>query len=175
MRVVLASTNPVKRRAVKRALACLFPEEDHEVVGVAVPPGPPPYTEQAILEAARHRVRRARAQAPQGDFWVGIEAGVHPTPLGPWWMTAWVVVEDTEGRTSPARAGAFPLPPSLVEHLKKGRPLGEAFAFWRPHEEARRRAQGLVGLLSDGRFSREELYVQAVMLAFLPWCRPELW
>ena len=175
MRVVLASRSPVKRRAVEQALVRLFPEEDHVVVGVAVPSGLPPYTEQAILEAARHRVRQARAQVPQGDFWVGIEAGVHPSPWGPWWMTTWVVVEDTEGRMVPARAGTFSLPPSLVEHLKKGRSLEEAFAFWRPQEETRRRAQGLVGLLSDGRCSREDLYVQAVMLAFLPWRRPELW
>lgn len=175
MHVVLASRNPVKRRAVEQALVRLFPEEDHVVVGVAVRSSLPPYTEQAILDAARHRVHQARAQVPQSHFWVGIEAGVHPSPGGPWWMTTWVVVEDAAGRTASARAGTFALPSALVEHLKKGCSLEEVFAFWRPHEEARRRAQGLVGLLSDGRFSREDLYRQAVMLAFLSWRRPELW
>jgi len=129
MRVVLASTNPTKHRAVAQALRRLFPEEDHEVVGVAVRPGPPPYTEQRILEAARH----------------------------------------------PARAGTFPLPPRLVVLLKQGLPLEEALTRWRPQEEARRRTGGLVGVLSDGRLLRESLYVPAVMLAFLPWRRPELW
>ena len=175
MRVVLASTNPTKHRAVAQALRRLFPEEDHEVVGVAVTPGPPPYTEQRILEAARHRVHQARARIPKGDFWVGIEAGVQPAPRGPWFMTAWVVVEDAAGRWVPARAGTFPLPPRLVVLLKQGLPLEEALTRWRPQEAARRRTGGLVGVLSDGRLLRESLYVPAVMLAFLPWRRPELW
>ena len=84
-------------------------------------------------------------------------------------MVAWVVVEHAGGERNTARAGAFRLPRPLARKLARGQPLHRALQAASPQAEARRRAQGLVGVLTGGALTRQELYTQAVVLAFLPW------
>lgn len=169
MLVAVGSENPIKTQAVEQALARLFPGVRIRVQGVSVPQGPPPFTDQAILQGARRRAAHALQRVPQAAFGVGIEAGVHPATDGSWWMVAWVVVEHVQGEGNASRAGAFRLPPHLARQLARGQPLHQALQAADPRTEAQRRAHGLVGVLSQGALTRKDLYTQAVILAFLPW------
>ncbi len=175
MDIVVGSQNPAKLDAVREAFARLYPTTACHVVGVQVPPGPPPYTERNVRAGARHRMHQARMARPHADFWVGVEAGVQPASQGPWFMVAWIAVEDAAGRISEARAGTFPLPPAVIHALRAGKTVEEALAQTLLEEDSHRRRHGLVGVLSSGLLSRRDLYVQGVLLALLPWRRPELW
>lgn len=170
-RLVVASQNPSKIEGVREAWSRLFPDVEAGIQGIAVVgPERTPWGERAIRGWAEARLVQARERAPEADFWVAVEAG-----LAPWdeevLMTAWVVVADREGRCHAARAATFSLPPDLRAAVA----AGTFFAHWAPEEEHRRHTQGLVGVLSAGALLRRELYAQAVLLAFLPWRRPELW
>ena len=172
LRVVVASQNPVKIRAVQRALQRLFPEWPWQVQGRAVASGvaAQPLSDAETRRGARQRARVARQAVPQAHLWVGIEGGVQPGHAGevPWLSFAWVAVLDPHGHEGLARTGSFPLPPTVVALLQQGLELGEADDRVFGTRESKR-GLGAVGLLSQGALDRTALYEQGVLLALLPY------
>ncbi len=177
LRVVVASQNPVKIRAVQQALAWLFPERSWDVVPCEVPSGvaAQPMSEAETRQGARQRARAARQVAPEAHLWIGIEGGVQPGSEGePWLALAWVAVLDAHGHEGLARTGSFPLPPPVVALLRQGLELGEADdQVFGTHDS--KRHLGAVGLLSHGALDRAGLYAQGVLLALLPYRNHELY
>jgi len=177
LRAVVASQNPVKSRAVRRALNRLFSPGAWQVDARGVPSGvaDQPLSDAETLQGARLRARAARDAVPEAHLWVGIEGGVQPG-LGdaPWFAFAWVAVLDPHGHEGLARTGAFPLPPSVVALLQQGLELGEADdrVFGLRHSK---RTLGAVGLLSHGVLDRAALYEQGVLLALLPYRNHDLY
>ncbi|NPA31429.1 MAG: inosine/xanthosine triphosphatase [Chloroflexi bacterium] len=177
-RVIVASENPVKIRAVERALARLFPATRWEVRGqaVSVPVPAQPLSDAETRRGARARAAAARQLVPQARWWVGIEGGVQPgrDASEPWMALAWIAILDASGHEGLACAGRFPLPPPVVAELQKGLELGAADdrVFGTRHSK---RHLGAIGLLSHGALDRTELYAQGVLLALLPFRNPELY
>ncbi len=171
-RVIVASNNPVKQEAVRRAFARLFPQQIWEVQGVAVPSGvrEQPLSDAETLQGARQRAQAARKAAPKADYWVGIEGGVQPD--GDDLLSfAWVVVLDAQGRVGRARSGTFLLPPPVVRLVRQGYELGIAddMVFGQANSKQK---MGAVGLLSGGVIDRTALYEHAIVLALLPFKHP---
>ncbi len=177
LRVVVASQNPVKVRAVQQALAQLFPEWPWEVVPRAVDSGvaAQPLSDAETRQGARQRARAARQAEPHAHLWVGIEGGVQPGQDGePWLALAWVAVLDPHGHEGLARTGSFPLPPAVVDLLRAGLELGAAddVVFG---TQGSKQDLGAVGLLSHGALDRAGLYAQGVLLALLPYRNHDLY
>ncbi len=168
MHVVVLSQQRDKVAGVAQALERLFPRRPWWLHSVKPPVEGMPYTEHQVLDFARRRLAWGRRTIPQADFWVAIEAGLHPEPGGERaWMVAWALVQDATGRTGQARAGAFPLPRAWWQAWR-ARP--EAPPPWKAQA-----GTGAIDRLSRGALARQELYAQAVLMAFLPWLEPELW
>lgn len=174
MRVIVASENPVKVEAVRRALQRLFPNRPITVQGCRVDSGvaDQPRSDSETLAGARNRAEAAAIAHPDADLWVGIEGGVEERPEG-MASFAWVVVRSPRG-LSPARSGTFFLPPAVARLVRQGYELGDAddrvFGLHNSKQQ-----MGAVGLLTHGVIDRTALYCHAVTLALIPLVRPELY
>ncbi len=88
---------------------------------------------------------------------------------------AWAVAKSCKtGAVSKARSASFMLPDKLAELVKQGMELGDAddqvFARTRSGQ-----GSGTVGILSNGLITRTGYYEHTVMLALIPFMKPELY
>lgn len=168
MKVVVASMNPVKIRAVKQAFAAQFEGSSLEFVSLDVPSGvsEQPMSDTETREGARQRVRAAREAHPEADYWVGLEGGLEEHD-GLLMASAWMAVGDRSGRISEARTPTLPLPPGVQALVHEGLELGAAND--RVFETVNsKQAGGAFGLLTEGRYTREGIYTQTLVLALIP-------
>ncbi|KAL6760799.1 inosine triphosphate pyrophosphatase-like protein [Haematococcus lacustris] len=179
--VVVASTNPVKVSAVRRAFARAFGVQAPVVIPVQAASGvsPQPIGDEETLQGARNRICSARAAklTQPNTLLVSIEGGVGRRPVdGKMECFAWAVAEHgSTGAESVARSAAFVLPDVLTELVEDlGQELGHADAkvFGRASLGS---GMGTVGQLSHGLLSRTEYCEQAVLLALLPFMNPDLY
>lgn len=101
MKIVVASGNPVKIKAVEQGFNPFF--NVGEILAVDVPSGvsDQPFTEAETVAGARNRVNEAKQAVKDADFWVGIEGGVEA--MGDTLAAfAWVVVSSA-GKSGEAR------------------------------------------------------------------------
>jgi inosine/xanthosine triphosphatase len=172
--IVVASTNPVKLRAVESAFRRMFPGETLRVSGSNVPSlvAQQPFSDAETLSGAQNRVAGAQAAVPQADFWVGVEGGVEENPDG---LTgfAWIVVRSRD-RTGQSRSGTFLIPPRVADLIRGGMELGDAddVVFGRSNSK---QENGAIGLLTRDVLDRVALYEHAVILALVPFRNPDLY
>ncbi|MEK7541494.1 MAG: inosine/xanthosine triphosphatase [Patescibacteria group bacterium] len=173
-KVVVASTNPVKLRAVAEAFARMFPEATYGVEGISVSSGvsDQPTSDAETKAGAWNRACRA-ADTAAGDFWVGIEGGVEEHAEG-MVAFAWVVVRSADGRIGRGRTGAFFLPPQVAGLIRDGKELGDAddIVFGRVNSK---QENGAVGILTDNAVDRQSHYEKAVIMALIPFKNEQLY
>lgn len=73
-----------------------------------------------------------------------------------------------------AKTAAFPMPPPVTELVKQGLELGDADdkVFSRVNSK---QGSGTVGILSNGIIDRSAYYEHAIILALMPWIRPDVY
>lgn len=168
LRVIVASQNPVKVGAARAAFAAVFPDASLDVTGtrVASGVGDQPDSDAKTRHGARQRARSASDARPGADFWVGLEGGVE-TYDAQLVAFAWMAVLGRRGDISEARSATLPLPPAVKELVDGGMELGEAndrvFATVNSKQGG-----GAYGLLTDGRYTREGIYAQTLIIALTP-------
>ncbi|MCY4145833.1 MAG: inosine/xanthosine triphosphatase [Chloroflexi bacterium] len=172
--ICVASQNPVKLRASLAAFQRVFPDQAFAVRGVDVESGvsDQPMSRRETLQGAFNRAANARAAQPNADYWVGIEGGIAETPFG---MScfAWVQVLGQAGRVGCGQTAVFFLPGEVAQLVRAGLELGEADdkVFGRVNSK---QGNGAIGLLTDDAIDREAYYVQAVIMALVPFKNPQL-
>lgn len=179
MRLVVASKNPVKVAAARHGFQLMFPGNSYTTHAVSVPSGvsDQPFSDKETLQGAINRAENARVQEPDADYWIGIEGGVEDSPdqrIGSLESFAWVVVVDREsGKTGKARTAAFYQPEEVAKLVRTGVELGHAddVVFGTSNSK---QSSGSVGLLTGDVLNRESYYVQAVILALVPFKNREL-
>lgn len=172
--VALGSTSPAKVRATETALRTVH-GRFVAVTHVAAPSGVPaqPVGDEETYAGALTRARGALALVPGARLGVGIEAGVTTgDPGARMYTSAWVVALDRTGLTGSARSATFEVPGFLAERVVAGEELGTALDRAYGLERAKD-GPGAAGVLTRGGVSRSDLYVQAVLLALVPWLAPE--
>lgn len=168
MRVVVASRNPVKIGAAREAFAALFPGRALDVTGIEVDSGvgDQPDSDAKTRQGARARALQAFDAEPGADFWVGLEGGVDVLD-GQLMAFAWMAVKGRRGDISEARSATLPLPPAVKELVDAGLELGAAndrvFATMNSKQGG-----GAYGLLTEGRYTREGIYAQTLIIALTP-------
>ncbi len=174
MKIIVASKNPVKVNAVKIGFERIFPELKAAFEGVAVPSlvSDQPLSDEETLRGAANRAKNAKADFPNADYWVGIEGGIEMQGDD---MTAfaWIVIQSNDS-LGKARTGAFFLPPPVVALIKQGKELGEADDIVFGASNSKQKG-GAVGLLTQQVIDRTSLYVEAVIMAFIPFKNPGLY
>jgi inosine/xanthosine triphosphatase len=177
--IIVASLNPVKIAATVEGFSAMFPGSAFTSRGVSVPSGVPdqPLGDAETLQGALNRAQRAREIEPDADFWVGLEGGVleeEGLEDGPKLVQsfAWVVVLGGT-RTGKARTAAYYLPEETAKLVRDGMELGPAEDIvW--GKSNTKQKNGSVGLLTGDVIDRKGYYVQAVVLALIPFKNPAL-
>ncbi|GAB4169633.1 MAG: inosine/xanthosine triphosphatase [Wenzhouxiangellaceae bacterium] len=172
--VVIASTNPVKRRAVETALSAIWPARRLTVEEVSVSSGVPeqPVGDEQTRQGAWNRACNAARCCPHARLAFGIEGGVEESPVG-LLAFAWVAVVG-ERRHGWARSPAFVLPEAVARRVRAGVELGQADDEVFGQSDSKR-SQGAIGLLTRGVLDRAGLYRPAVIAALAPFLNPELY
>ena len=116
MRIVVASRNPVKVDATRRAFSELIPDVSLDVGSVEVESGvsDQPVSDEETRRGARTRAINASHAQPAADFWVGMEGGIEVID-DQLMAFAWMAVLGRSVSISEARSVTLPLPPAVRE------------------------------------------------------------
>ena len=171
MKIVIASKNPVKIKAVRSAFKKVFPDKKFEFIGLEVPSGvaSQPIGTKETLKGAKNRALKA-SKIIKADFYVGMEGGVSKKLNT---ERAWMFILDKNGKTGKASTGTLPLPEEITKLLQNGKELGDATDIIFGSKNSKQ-AAGAVGLLTKGIVNREKYYLQALILALIPFTNPKL-
>lgn len=175
IKVFVASSNPVKIDTTKNGFQKMFPQEKFLVSGLSTLSGVSnqPMTEAETLVGALNRIQNLQKFSPTADYWVGIEGGVENF-AEQLQSFAWVVIKSKKGMISKSRTASFFVPPEVSRLVNEGIELGEAddLVFGRTNSK---QDTGSVGILTDNVLTRSTFYEQAVILALIPFLKPELY
>lgn len=173
MTFAVGSTNPVKINCVSAAIAEFWPEA--RALGVATDSrvSHQPNSDHEMFTGALNRARQALAQVAEASYGVGLEGGVQDSADG-MWAYAWVAVIDREGRVGCGQTGRFRLPEGVAQLVRAGLELGEADDRFFGRENSKQQ-EGAIGLLSNGKLDRLQLYKQGVIFALLRFVNPEFY
>lgn len=175
LKIIVASTNPVKIKATLAGFKLMFPQEDFLVDTVVVDSkvGEQPMTDKQTLAGAINRTLAAKKHHPKADFWVGIEGGVEDIGQE---MTcfAWVVIVDKKGKIGKGKSGTIILPPAVAKLVRGGMEMGEADdkVF---HMTNSKQKMGAVGILTDNIIDRTKYYIDTIILALIPFKNKNLY
>jgi len=172
LKIVVASSNPVKIAAAEQAFAAQFPAGVIDVTSVEVDSGvdDQPQSDEETRRGARTRAANAKKCRPEADFWVGLEGGTEV--VGGHLMTfAWMAIRSRHEGLSEARTVTLPLPPAVKDLVDSGLELGAANDRVFKTLDSKH-GGGAFGLLSDGRFTRQAIYEQALTIALIPFVNP---
>ena len=169
----VGSTNPVKVNCVTQAVRQFWPDAQTVGVNTDSQVSDQPMSDEEMFMGARNRAWHALALTPDATHGVGLEGGVLGTPQG-MWAYAWMVVVDRAGRTGIGQSGRFMLPAGVAELVRSGLELGEADDRFFGASNSKQKA-GAIGLLSDEKIDRLQLYLQGVTFALLPFVHPEFY
>jgi inosine/xanthosine triphosphatase len=168
MKVAIASLNPAKIRAVREAFSLQFPGIRIEYLPVSVESGvsDQPRTDDETRTGARNRALNAGKLIPDADFRVGLEGGIDT--IDEYLVAfAWMAVQSVDGRIGEARTVTLPLPPAVRALVEQGIELGDAND--RVFSTVNSKHQGgAFGLLTNGLYTREAVYTEALVIALVP-------
>ena len=158
----------MKIGAAREAFASLFPDADLAMCPVDVDSGvsDQPISDAETRAGARSRAMRAADALPDADYWVGLEGGVEVID-DQLLAFAWMAVKGSNGHVSEARSATLPLPPAIKELVDKGMELGDANDRVFSTDNSKQ-GGGAYGLLTDGRYTRESIYTQTLIIALTP-------
>lgn len=170
LRILVGSTNPVKRGAAFKAFAKAFPSHTIHCEDRNVPSGvaDQPMTEFDTILGAQNRVRHCANEdvSHSFDFYIAMEGGVDNFSEGPATF-AYVSILDQQGNIVTGRSANLPLPKSVYLRLEQGEELAtvmdELF-----NENNIRQKGGAIGVLTNHLETRESVYQQATVLALAP-------
>lgn len=168
MKVCVGSKNPVKIRAVKKAVGRFFRAE---VFGVEVSSGVSPQP-MGFEETFRGALNRAKNAYKRANWGVGIEAGlIYIEPLRNYFDIQICVIYD--GSISIGLGPGFIYPPKVIEEVLRGREVGEVMEELTGIREIGKKI-GAIGYLTAEKVTREEITEQSVLMALVPRIRAEL-
>jgi inosine/xanthosine triphosphatase len=173
--VAVGSANPVKVEAVRRELGtilgCKVQATGHAVeTGVAEQP-----RDDEVVRGARNRARLARAADPGCDYAVGVEAGLMRFPGEPAHVEVQAcVVVDRDGWETHGWGPGFHYPAWVTERALRGE-MVSAILGPVANDDRIGSTTGAIGYLSDGRLDRTALTQQAILMAFVPRIKRDLY
>ncbi|MFA6602661.1 MAG: inosine/xanthosine triphosphatase [Candidatus Shapirobacteria bacterium] len=174
-KVIVASTNPVKIKAVELGFKRMFPNVDFNIIGVSAPSGvsDQPLSEEETLTGAKNRVQSARKLVNVADFWVGVEGGTKESGKD-LVAFAWIVIESKNNQVGQGRTGSFFLPSQVARLIKQGYELGHADDIVYKQNNSKQ-ANGAIGILTEDVLTRTTFFETAVILALIPFKNPDLY
>ena len=163
-RILVASSNPAKLKAVEEAFGEFFGEI--EIVGQKVDSGvsDSPLSQEETIKGAKNRIKNLKLNKDL-DFKVSIEAGTDRIEDVRYLFT--FVMIETNGEVLFGRSISYPLPSKVSVMLEKGAHLSDIAAKMSGEEDIRSKG-GFVEYLSKGTIDRSALTKDAVICALFP-------
>ncbi len=183
-KVIIASKNPVKIESTRIAFEEMFPDEKFEFVGVSVPSNvtDQPMSSEETYTGAINRLNNAMNEFKDAHYWVGIEGGIEKSKQG-MEVFAWIVIKSksikdqksmTSSKEGKAKTGTFFLPRKVIELVEQGIELGKADDIVFGKKDSKHNS-GSVGILTGEVRNRTQYYVEAVILALIPFKNKDLY
>jgi inosine/xanthosine triphosphatase len=175
VQVAVGSANPVKVAGIGAELGRILKAKTDVRpfdVGSGVPEQP---RGAQTLRGARNRARRAREAWPDCDYAIGLEAGLVRYPEEKIHLEAQACVAiDRNGWETHGWGPGFQYPDWITERALRGEMVS---AILGPVANDPRigSTTGAIGYLTEGRFDRSQLTQMAVLMAFLPRFRRDLY
>ena len=170
-KVLIASRNPVKINATKKAFKEVFSDR-FEFKGVSVDTlvSDQPMSNDETLKGATNRLQNIKHL--EADYLVSIEGGVDLLDNN-YEAFAWIVISD-KNKIGKAKTASFALPLKISKLIKEGYELGDAddMVFKRSNSKQQ---NGAVGILTNNLIDRTEYYVHAIILALIPFTNSKLY
>lgn len=168
MRILIASKNPVKQQATERGFQKTFPQMVCEYISMEADSAvkDQPDTDQETITGARNRILSLKKKDAEADYYVAIEGGIERI-YEKMFAFAWVVIEDKNGKIGEARTVTFEIPPQVASLIEQGIELGIANDQVFGTENSKHKS-GAVGILTNDILTRTSEYVDAVILALIP-------
>lgn len=175
VKIVVASRNPVKLNAALEGFKCMFPDKSFELEAVSASSNvrEQPLSDHETFQGAFNRASTALKEHPLADFWVGLEGGVEEMDSH-LHSFAWAVVRSSDQKWGKGRTATFVLPPKIAALIRQGMELGSAddVVFKKSNSK---QENGAVGLLTGNVIDRKKLYMDAVILALIPFKNAHLY
>jgi len=173
-RIVIASLNPVKSGAVEKGFRRIFPLDSFEFgpVNGSSDVSDQPMSSKESLQGATNRANNARSNAPDADYWVGIEGGIEDSSRG-MAAFAWIVILSKD-RSGLGKSATFFLPEKLAKLVRGGMELGKADDLVSGRMNSKQK-DGAIGLLTQNVVDRTALYEQGVIMALVSFKNVELY
>jgi inosine/xanthosine triphosphatase len=162
-KVIVASLNPAKIKAVESAFVAVFPQHKFEFIGVSVDSGvsDQPMSNVETKLGAQNRVTNAKHALPNADYYVGMEAGIEDNAT-----FAWMLIESGQHHGE-SRSSSLMLPPKVLSLIEQGLELGDAMDAVYGTTNIKQKG-GAIGILTHNLLSRSSVYHQALILALIP-------
>jgi len=124
---------------------------------------------------ARKRAELALARSRDAEYGIGVEAGLlFDEGIGEWVDVQYCAVVDRLGFVSMGHGSGFYYPEPVTRDVRRGKTVGEVMG--RLSKDRRiGRTTGAIGWLTQGYLDRTRLTEQAVLAAFVPRVRRELY
>ena len=169
MKIIVASANPAKIRAVQEAFSQIFSGQPLQCSGQKTVSGvaAQPMTSEETLQGALNRLQAVAAAAPGADYYVAIEAGLDGDC-----SFAWIVIAH-QGRISKTRSASLPIPPAALMALQQGEELGDVMDRMFAQHNVKQQG-GAIAMLTNHLLTRSSVYQQAIILAMIPFIQPQL-
>ena len=173
-KVLVASTNPVKIEACRRAFNKVFPDIVFEFSGIGVASGvaDQPMDIEETFAGARNRVNALVKLGEKASYFVGMEGGLNIFK-NEYFAFAWMYIRSDDGFEGKSQTAHFQLPPPVVQLLKEGYELGDAddVVFGKSNSKQN---SGAIGLLTGDLINRSKYYEHAMIQALVPFKNSEL-
>ena len=180
MKVAVGSTNPVKIAAAKEGMEKAITGTLIECEGFSSPSGVPDQPvgdEETRLGATNRAIHAYEAykcahEGASPEYSVGLEGGIARTQYG-MECFAYMVIYNGD-KFGAARTCTFQLPDAIADLVDGGMELGDADdrVFSTVNSK---QGQGTVGQLTKGVISRTAYYVDAIVLAYVPFNWPQFY
>ncbi len=170
MKIAIGSENPVKLKAVEKAIRKRFPEHcDFVFKKVASGVSNQPFGDET-MEGARNRAQNVRLEF-DADYGVGLEGGIDLRQGLPF-AVAWCAIVDRQGKVSYGSSFGVPLPAVLMRRIEQGMELGDAMDELFNTKNIKHR-EGFFGFATGNLVTREAGYYDMVLAALATFTLPE--
>jgi inosine/xanthosine triphosphatase len=159
MKIIIGTKNPAKINAVQTA----FDGYQAEFVTMNVASGvsEQPFSDEETINGAVNRALNALHEG-EGDMGIGLEGGVQKHGNG-LYLCNWGALA-VKGKEPFVAGGArIPLPKEIANRLIAGEELGPVMDEY-THKENIRKQEGAVGVFSNGRVDRAEMFSHVMKL-----------
>ena len=165
--VAIGSTNPAKINGVKRAFEKYYEQvyvKHHHVDNLV---GPQPIGYDQTLNGSLNRALEIKKIYPDSDFYVGVEAGL-VEHMDRYFALQVSTVISQSGKISYGISPAFEVPAEIALQVIEGEvvELEDAVIKYYGVENIGEK-EGLIGILSKGRVTREDLSFIATLMALI--------